>query len=115
MPRQADLDEACRHFADGPTADVNGSDGMAARYRSGYLVPSGVERSLTQKPWRPGTPSPGSIPHPKFNPMDRPPALVRAVPVLYRGIERSAGLQGFDQATVQARLRMLLNEGKPGH
>jgi len=32
---------------------------MAARYRSGYLVPGGVERSLTQKPWRPGTPSPG--------------------------------------------------------
>ena len=27
--------------------------GMTARYRSGYLVPGGVERSLTQKPWRP--------------------------------------------------------------
>jgi hypothetical protein len=27
---------------------------MAARYRSGYLVPGGVERSLTQRPWRPG-------------------------------------------------------------
>ena len=34
--------------------------GMAARYRSGYLVSGGVERSLTQKPWRPGTPSPGN-------------------------------------------------------
>jgi hypothetical protein len=28
--------------------------GMAARYRSGYLVSGGVEHSLTQKPWRPG-------------------------------------------------------------
>jgi len=27
---------------------------MAERYRSGYLVSGGVERSLTQKPWRPG-------------------------------------------------------------
>jgi hypothetical protein len=26
---------------------------MAARYRSGYLVSGGVERSSTQKPWRP--------------------------------------------------------------
>ena len=26
---------------------------MAARYHSGYLVPGGVEQSLTQKPWRP--------------------------------------------------------------
>ena len=52
------------------TASINGavsvSGGMAARYRSGYLVPGGVERSLTQKPWRPGTPSPGIIPHPEL-------------------------------------------------
>jgi hypothetical protein len=48
------------------TADASWSGGMAARYRSGYLVPGGVERSLTQKPWRPGTPSPGIIPHPKL-------------------------------------------------
>jgi hypothetical protein len=76
---------------------------MAARYRSGYLVPGGVERSLTQKPWRPGTPSPGLNPHPKLD------------PALYRRIERSAVLQGFDQATVPALLRMLLKQGKPAH
>jgi len=29
--------------------------GMAARYRSGYLVSGGVKRSFTQKPWRPET------------------------------------------------------------
>jgi hypothetical protein len=40
--------------------------GMAARYRSGYLLSGGVERSLTQKPWRPGRPSPGIGPHPKL-------------------------------------------------
>jgi len=40
--------------------------GMAARYRSGYFVPGGVKRSLTQKPWRPGTLSPGTGPHPKL-------------------------------------------------
>ena len=34
---------------------------------------------------------------------------------LYRRIERSAVLQGLDQATVPALLRMLLNEGKPAH
>ena len=38
--------------------------GMAARYRSGYLVPGGVEHSLTQKPGDRETPSPGSSPHP---------------------------------------------------
>ena len=38
---------------------VSVSGGMAARYRSGYLVSGGVERSSTQKPWRPESPSPG--------------------------------------------------------
>jgi hypothetical protein len=49
----------------GRTADTRRSGGMAARYHSGYLVPGGVERSLTQKPWRPETSSPGYHPHPK--------------------------------------------------
>jgi hypothetical protein len=37
---------------------------MAARYRSGYSVPGGVERPLTQKPWRPVNAFTWSYPHP---------------------------------------------------
>ncbi|WP_439358230.1 hypothetical protein [Bradyrhizobium sp. DASA03007] len=40
---------------------------MAARYRSGYLIPGGVERSLTQKPWRPVNAFTWNRPHPKFS------------------------------------------------
>jgi hypothetical protein len=76
---------------------------MAARYRSGSsLTAAGSALSPGSFGDR-GTPSPGLIP----NPMLGPP--------LYRRIERSAVLQGFNQATVPARLRMLLNEGKPAH
>ena len=41
--------------------------GMAARYRSGYLVPGGVEHSLTQKPWRPVNVFTWNNPHPNFS------------------------------------------------
>jgi hypothetical protein len=40
---------------------------MAERYRSGYLVSGGVERSLTQKPWRPVNAFTWNHPHPKFS------------------------------------------------
>jgi hypothetical protein len=62
---------------------------MAARYRSGYHVSGGVERSRTQKPWRPGTPSPGFSPHPSEDRENWPfSELTRSVAKLDQNTDR---------------------------
>src|SRR5262249_36280691 len=61
---------------------------------------------------------PGALRHAKRGPVKKMRLFGRpipGVPALDRRIERSAALQGFDQATVHAFLRVRLNEGKPAH